>query len=263
MPSQTPPIFSDGEGYERMMGRWSRLAGQRFLDWLDPAKGLEWVDIGCGNGAFSETLFERTNAAAVDGIDPSGELLASASARLAGTKARFVKGDAQDLPYTDNSFDAAVMALVINFIPDPQRAVAEMARVLRPGGTASAYIWDIEGGGFTMEPIRQALRSFGVDAPVTAPHKARRDFMQATWENAGFDKIETTRFTVELVYPDFEDFWGASTGIPNSVAKAVKELDESQVAKLRNLLQQSLPPAEDGTIRYTAAVNAVRGSKRS
>lgn len=104
-------MFSDGKTYERMMGRWSKHAGRIFLDWLDAPKDWHWVEVGCGNGAFTEELIARTAPRAVDAIDPS-----------------------QGLPIADNGFDAAAMALVITFLPDPAKAVAEMARVVRPGG---------------------------------------------------------------------------------------------------------------------------------
>ena len=125
--------FDDGAAYERMMGVWTRFAGQIFLDWLAPAPNLKWVDVGCGNGAFTELLLERGAPAEIVGIDPSEGQLAFARRRPAARVAKFRQGDAQALPYSDSSFDAAVMALVIFFVPDPAKGVAEMARVVRPG----------------------------------------------------------------------------------------------------------------------------------
>src|SRR6185369_14949446 len=146
--------FNDGAAYERMMGVWSRLAGEVFLDWLSPPAGLRWIDVGCGNGAFTELLVERCAAAEVHGIDPSEAQLAFARSRPAARVAEFRQGSAMELPFADGSFDAAVMALVIFFVPDPSKGVAEMARVVRPGGTIAAYAWDILGGGFPLESIR-------------------------------------------------------------------------------------------------------------
>ena len=140
--------FDDGEAYEDFMGRWSLLEGHAFLDWLAPAPGLRWVDVGCGNGAFTELLVGRCAARAVQGVDPSEEQLAFARTRLAKAPVHLSQGDAMALPYADGSFDAAVMALVIFFVPEPAKGVAEMARVIRPGGGACAYAWDILGGGF-------------------------------------------------------------------------------------------------------------------
>src|SRR5216684_2398081 len=101
--------FDDGAAYERMMGKWSRLAGEIFLDWLAPPAGLRWIDVGCGNGAFTELVVERCAPAEVHGIDPSEGQLAFARARGAARVAEFRQGDAIALPFPDNSFDLAVM----------------------------------------------------------------------------------------------------------------------------------------------------------
>ena len=169
----TPTQFNDGAAYEQMMGRWSRLAGEIFLDWLAPQSGLRWLDVGCGNGAFTELLVERCAPAEVEGIDPSEGQLAFARTRPAARISNFRQGDAQKLPFKDGAFDAAVMALVINLIPDPAKAVAEMARVVRPGGWVATYMWDIMGGGFTMEPIREVLNEWGVPTPIFGAEVSR------------------------------------------------------------------------------------------
>ena len=159
----------------------------------------------------------------------------------------------------DKEFDAAVMALEINFLPDPPKAVSEMVRVVRLGGTLSSYIWDIEGGGFTMEPIRVALSGLGIEAPITGPDKARRDYMEHVWGSFDLEEISSTRMEVPLIYADFEDFWSSSTGIPNSVANVVNSLSESDQSRLREGLRETLANGPDGTVSYTAAINATQG----
>src|SRR5215471_15007179 len=99
--------FDDGAAYERMMGVWSRLAGEIFLDWLAPAGGLRWLDVGCGSGAFTELLSQRCAPAALDGIDPAEAQLAFARNRPGMSAVRFRQGDAMALPFAENSFDAA------------------------------------------------------------------------------------------------------------------------------------------------------------
>lgn len=135
--------FNDGATYERMMGVWSRSVGEIFLDWLAPAPGLAWADIGCGSGAFSELVAERCAPARIFGIDPSEAQLAFARAGPAAAVADFRQEDAMALPYPDASMDSVAMALVLFFVPDPAKGVAEMKRAVKPGGTISAYVCGI------------------------------------------------------------------------------------------------------------------------
>jgi ubiquinone/menaquinone biosynthesis C-methylase UbiE len=118
--------FDDGAAYEQFMGVWSHAAGKVFLDWLKPATGLHWLDVGCGNGAFTQMIIEHCDPDKVAGIDPSDGQLAFARSRPHAERAEYRQGDAMALPYADQSFDAAVMALVIFFVPEPERGVAEM-----------------------------------------------------------------------------------------------------------------------------------------
>ena len=129
--------FTDGAAYERYMGTWSQLAGDQFIDWLAPEPGWRWLDVGCGNGAFSATIAERCAPASVHGIDPSDAQLTYARTRFTPRAVQFQQGNAMALPFLDDTFDAAVMPLVVFFVPDPSKGVAEMARVVRPGGVVA------------------------------------------------------------------------------------------------------------------------------
>jgi ubiquinone/menaquinone biosynthesis C-methylase UbiE len=132
--TESHELFSDGAAYERMMGRWSRVAGKSFLDWIELPSGLRCLDVGCGNGAFTEELIARCAPASVMGLDPSEQQIAYARQRPGAKVAEFRVGDARALPFADDTYDAALMALVVAFLSDPAKAVAEMARVVRPGG---------------------------------------------------------------------------------------------------------------------------------
>ena len=202
--------FDDGAGYEQMMGKWSRLAGDIFLDWVAPTPGLEWLDIGCGNGAFTELLVERCAPRSVHGIDPSEAQIAYARTRHTAGIARFQIGSAMELPYGNASTDAAVMALVLFFVPKPAIGVAEMVRVTRPGGLVCAYAWDIEGGGFPMEKVFSSMREQGL-TPTLPPSAsaANIDAMRALWESAGLRQVETRQIRVRRRFADFEEFWQA------------------------------------------------------
>ena len=255
--------FEDGAAYERMMGKWSRLAGAVFLDWVAPAKGLRWVDVGCGNGAFTELLVERCAPAAIDGIDPSEGQLNFARTRPGAAPARFHQGDAQALPFADASFDAAVMALVIFFVPDPAKGVAEMARVVRPGGLVCAYAWDVLGGGFPFEPIQAELRASGSKTMLPPSVQASRlDSLMALWGEAGLVDLETRQITVERTFPSFEDFW--ATNLLGTVIRPIVEtMPPAEIEALKRKVRARMTEAADGSVTYASRANAIKGRKRA
>ena len=251
--------FNDGAAYEDYMGTWSRLAGEEFLRWLAPAAGGRWADVGCGNGAFTELLFERCAPAQVEGIDPSEGQLAFARGRLANRPAHVQVGDATALPYATGAFDAAVMALVIFFVPDPAKGGAEMARVVAPGGSVSAYAWDILGGGFPYAALHEEMAALGV--PRLHPpsvEAARLEVLRALWSAAGLVDIETREITVQRSYADFDAFWRIAQTGP-SVAPRIGALAEADRQRLRELLRARLRPDAAGRITYDARANAIKG----
>ncbi len=252
--------FDDGAGYERMMGIWSRLAGDVFLDWVAPKSGLNWVDVGCGNGAFTELLVDRCAPARVQGIDPSEAQLAFARTRHKAGVAQFQQGDAMRLPFTDRSFDAAVMALVIFFVPEPAKGVAEMARVVKPGGTVAAYAWDMMAeGGFPMEPMQAELRAMGRKPMLPPrPEASRIEALRELWVGAGLTQVETRDITVARTFTDFDDFW-ASVLIAASMAQSIKEMTPAEVTDFKARMHARLPEDAAGRITYTSRANAVKG----
>jgi ubiquinone/menaquinone biosynthesis C-methylase UbiE len=257
--AETQIRFEDGAGYERMMGVWSRLAGDVFIDWLAPRAGLKWVDIGCGNGAFTELLVERCAPAEVQGIDPSDAQLAFARGRPAARMAEFRKGDAMALPFPENRFDAAVMALVIFFVPEPAKGVAEMARVVSPGGTVAAYAWDITGGGFPLEPIRTEMRGMGI-TPMNPPSvdAARMDALRALWTGAGIRDVETREISVRRTFADFDDFWTTNLLGP-AIGPTIAAMPASDAELLKVRVRARVPADAAGRITYGARANAVKG----
>ena len=130
--AETPSFFTDGQAYERLMGRWSRATGEVFLDWLALPKGLSWLDVGCGTGAFTELVIDRCAPSSMSAVDLSEGQISYARGRPWVDRVAFRVGDAQSLPFANDTFDVAAMALVINFVPDGARAAAEMKRVVRP-----------------------------------------------------------------------------------------------------------------------------------
>jgi len=251
--------FTDGASYERYMGRWSQLAGERFLAWLAPQSGLRWLDIGCGNGASTEMLAERCAPASLYGIDPSEAQLTYARTRPALHKAQFRQGDAMALPYPDDSFDAAVMALVIFFVPDPAKGVGEMVRVACPGGIVAAYAWDMAGGGFPYATLQAEMRAMGVAVPVPpSPNASRIEVLQDLWTVAGLRAVETREISVQRTFADFDDYWAAIIGGP-SVGPQLAAMSAEQIALLKGRMRPQLPADAAGRICYSARANAVKG----
>ena len=197
--------FNDGDAYDRSMGVWSQLVGEVFLDWLAPAPGLRWINIGCGTGAFTELIVSHCAPAEVHGIDPSKDQLAFARGRLAAAAAEFHQGDATALPLPNGSIDIAAMALVIFFVPKPSEGVAEMIRVTRPGGMVAAYAWDMLEGGFAFEPIHAAkMRAAGVPPPLPpSVEVSRMGPLRELWKGAGLGDVQTRVIRVERTFADF------------------------------------------------------------
>jgi len=230
------------------MGRWSRLAGEIFLDWFDIPANVRWLDVGCGNGAFTAALIARCAPAEVIGIDPSEGQLSFARTRPGAKSAQFRIGDAQALPFGDDRFDVAVMALVITFLSDPGK---EMARVVRPGGWVGTYMWDVPGGGTPVHPIYVAMESLGMPSP-RPPDAAvsRRDTLQALWKDAGLESIETQVIRIPVMYSDFDDFWDSNSVPVGPQGKAIQEMSPTVRAQLRVRLREQLPVGPDGRIAY-------------
>jgi len=255
--------FDDGAAYEQMMGIWSRLAGATFLDWLAPSTGLRWIDVGCGNGAFTQLLADRCAPAEIHGIDPSDGQLAFARTRQVAGLAAFQKGDAMALPFPAGRFDAAVMALVLVFVPDPQKGVDEMMRVVTPGGTVAAYMWDMLGGGFPLDPIRETMEAMNLAPP--RPPRLDASRMQALvdlWTKAGLKQIETLEIKVQRTFESFEQFWATSTLAP-SIGPAIAAMAPADVETIKQRLRSRVGAVGSGPVTLPARAHAVKGYKPS
>ena len=241
------------------MGMWSQLAGETFLGWLAPRSGLRWLDVGCGNGAFTEMIVERCAPLSVHGIDPSEGQLAYARTRPASRVAQFRQGDAMALPYPDDAFDAAVMPLVIFFVSDPAKGVAEMARVVCPGGVVAAYAWDMEGGGFPYAALVREIRELGLEVPVPPSSEASRtDIMRELWTGAGLDAVEPRAITVQRTFADFDDYW-TTIFLGPSVGPRLRAMTPEALVHLKARMYERLPADANGRITYEARANAVKG----
>ena len=162
-------------------------------------------------------------------------------------------------PYPDDTCDAAVMALVIFFVSDPARGVAEMARVVRPDGAVAAYAWDMPGGGFPYEALQAEMRELGVAVPVPpSPDASRIDAMRDLWTDAGLVRVETREIIVQRTFIDFDDYWATIRGGP-SVGPQLTTMAPEELAHLEERMRACLPADAAGRITYSARANAVKG----
>jgi hypothetical protein len=151
------------------------------------------------------------------------------------------------------------MALVIFFVPEPAKGVAEMARVVSPGGTVAAYAWDITGGGFPLEPIRAEMRGMGM-TPMNPPSvdAARMDALRTLWTGAGIRDVETREISVRRTFADFDDFWTSSLVGP-AIGPTIAAMPASDAELLKARVRARVPADASGRITYGARANAVKG----
>ena len=257
--TQATITYEDDQAYERGMGVWSLLTGQDFLEWLAPVPGLRWIDIACGTGAFTELIMQRCAPSEIQALDPAEAQLVYARQRSGSSGATFIEGDAMALPFEDGRFDAAVMALALNLVPDPSKGVSEMVRVVRSGGTVSTYIWDLPGGGFPYEPIQTEMHALGMTPPQ--PPRADATVMAALvklWEDAGLGAIQTRQINVKRDFSKFEDFWSASTGT-GLLRPTITAMAREDLARLQARVRTRLGAIKDGPVSHEAHANAIQG----
>lgn len=251
--------FDAADEYEQFMGRWTRAVGGRFLDWLAPAQGLRWLDVGCGTGAFTQSIQQRCAPASVHGVDPAPAQIEYA--RKQAPEAAFDVADAIDLPFADATFDVIASALVINFIPDRAKAFSEMRRVAKPGGIVSGYLWQRgpEADHSPHAPMQRAIREIGFEAmrPPMAP-ESMPDGARAALAAAGFSGIAVSSIEVSQTYDDFDDYWTTSMLPLSPIGKSIRSLNEEQRTALRKHAQNQIPPDSDGKITLAARAVAFK-----
>lgn len=253
--------FDDGAAYEQMMGCWSALVATPFLDWLSLPSGLDWLDVGCGNGAFTETLVAQQRPASVVGVDPAPAQLTFARQRSGTADVRFIEGDAQALPLPDAGVDVALMALVLFFLPDPVQGLREMVRVVRPGGTVAAYHWDMAGGGFPLQSVLDAVRAEGHKAQEPPSGWASAlDASERLWREAGLVDVQTRQFEVSRRFDDFDHFWRTTQGSPR-LRDLYASLAPDALQRLHDRVREAVDAGNDRSLLLRARSNAVKGRK--
>lgn len=264
--SETPrhDPWASGAAYEPYVGRWSRLVAHEFLAWLAIPPGARWLDVGCGTGALCQTILTLAQPVRVTGVDASAEYIAYVRERICDTRASFGVGDAQALRVSSATFDVVVSGLVLNFVPQPVYAVAEMARAACPGGTIAAYVWDYAG---QMQLMRHFWDAAIALDPAALPLDEGRRFpichaepLSAVFHEAGLHAVETRAIDVPTNFRDFDDYWTPFLGGQGPAPGYAMSLSAERRAALRERIRAALPVAADGSIHLIARAWAVRAT---
>ena len=250
-------IFDDGAAYERFMGRWSRAVGAGFLNWLAPPKNARWLDVGCGTGAFTELVLDTCAPSAIAAVDPSAEQIDYAKRLPVGQRADFRVADAQSLPFPDGSFDVVASALVINFVPDRPRAIAEMRRVACSGGTVAGYVWDFAGERGTGAPFIRGMRQLGIAGPrVPGAEDSSTEALQSLFMRAGLADVAVRPIEITVTSNNFDDYWSAQTPGFSPNGRLIAALSEDDRAQLKGAVRGIVLPDGGSDIAYPATANA-------
>lgn len=256
-------VATQPEAYERSMGRWSRLLAARLLEGLDLPRGAAVLDAGCGTGALAEAIAARDPTARITGVDVSEPFLAAARARVPG--ATFCHGDLARLAQPDAAYDATISLLVLQFVGDRAAAVAEMARVTRPGGLVAAAMWDFVGG-FTFvrafadsiaatEPDGEAFRARYLGDSVGSPGR-----LGALLAGAGLADIAERDIAIRQDFADFDDFWQPWLTGQGIAGAYIAALDATGRARIEALMRRAfLAGAPDGPRSFAAVARVATG----
>jgi len=261
MPGDKADLWGSTDAYENYMGRWSKKLAPLFLQWLDAPAEKSWIDIGCGTGHLTELIANTCKPDSVIGVDTAEGFIGLARERVKQADFRVESADSLGLP--DDSIDFVVSALMLNFVPDAQAALNEMARVTRPGGTVALYVWDYAGHMQIMRNFfatailfdpRSADFDDGKNAPICRPAALKKAFA-----SAGLVDVSIESLDIPTAFANFDDYWRPFLGGVGSAPKYCVSLDKSTRDKIKNSLQARLPTGPDGEILLAARAWAAKG----
>jgi SAM-dependent methyltransferase len=259
-----PKMFGDAEAYERFMGRWSRVVAPRLVDFTDLPERGRMLDVGSGTGSLAFVIAERKSHTHVLGIDPSKEYVAYATSRNRfPDRVGFEVGDAQQLDFPDASFDATLSLLVINFIPDPKKALFELRRVTKPGGKLSAAVWDYGAGMRMLRTFWDAAVQIDPEAGKVDENRmplCREGELSALWRQAGLENVHEQPIDITMRFESFADYWDPFLLGQGPAGAYVRRLDRNKLPALREEIKRRLSlSAEDTPVVLSARVWSVRG----
>jgi ubiquinone/menaquinone biosynthesis C-methylase UbiE len=258
-------VSRGADRYDAYMGRWSRRLAEPFLDFAGLAAGERVLDAGCGTGSLTFALPARADVAAIDAIDYEPQFVEAARERNSDPRINFQQGDACNLKFGDGAFDRALSMLVLHFVADPERAIAEMRRVVRPGGVAAATVWDNYGGQpsirmfydtlAAIEPRAIDKRNAGLIRPMTLAGE-----LYGAFAKAGFADVTETTIVVRMDFQNFEDYWIPQTTGQGTIAEFLGSLTNDTRRQIETAMRAAyLCGQPDGPRSFVSVAWAVRG----
>jgi SAM-dependent methyltransferase len=253
---------ASADAYDRHVGRYGAQLASALITFAGVERGMRALDVGCGPGALTAALAEQLGAANVCGADPSDPFVAACQARLPGMEV--VVAPAEELPFPDDTFDAALSQLVVNFMTDAAAGVREMARVTRPGGVVASCVWDYAGEMTLLRAFWDAAREVdperaaAADEGVVMRWCGERELAEL-WTRAGLRDVRFGALVVCAAYAGFEDLWSP---FPAGVAPSgafCKSLDDDHRAALHDAYRRRLG-VSDEPFELSARAWAVAGT---
>jgi SAM-dependent methyltransferase len=243
------------DAYDRFMGRYSTQLSSGFCDVAGVRPGQRVLDVGCGPGALTGELVRRLGAGAVAAVDPSDPFVAAARERFPDVDVQ--QATAEQLPYADDTFDAALAQLVVHFMTDPAAGVAEMRRVTRPGGVVAACVWDHGTGHGPLSPLWAAVHDLDPGAGnESSLMGSNPGDLLALLEGAGLGDVEESVLPAEVEYATFEDWWEPMTHGVGPSGQYIAKLDDASRDRLVARARERLG---DGPVVVAARAWTARG----
>ena len=249
------------------MGRWSARLAPHFLDFCDRKEAGRYLDVGCGTGVLTKAVRARHGAARLVGLDPSREFVAHISAEVGDRQTWFCRGDAQDLPFAEDRFDAALALLILQQMPDPLRMVREMARVTAPGGTVATAVWNFKTGMPMFSIFWDAVEA--VDPATAAERRANKprpltgtseESLAELWQAAGLVDVSAETIELSQDFSDLDDYWTPFLSNATPTSSVAGKMDAETRAALKEEVRSRLfGDRPDGLFSLTAGAFAVRG----